>query len=510
MKIEGVELTREMLECLSEDDLRALYRKIEDHEEAKLYAKGDIYLENAHKGQLDFHKAKNRVRIMFGGNRSGKSTAGVNEARWLAEGSHPFRPVRSPNKGCIVVQDFQTHANDIINPKIREWFSPSFFKSVDRNQAKVEVKYHCKNGSVIDIKSHDQDIKVFEGSDYDWVWFDEPPPQLIFKALWRGLTDRRGIAFITGTPITEPWMFDLHQKAQKAGNKGTYWSTFVDIHENAINLGEGDEAEGQRRINEFLDALDPEEREAREKGKFLHMSGLIFKDWDRGVHLINEFDWPHRWPVIVSADPHPRKPWAISFLGITPSDNIVLLRSDKVDGVVEDIANHVLWAKDQIKLDNRSSKPTIKNCWIDNASSVESMSLRGRNGRGVKVVDELNGHVQPTIPPFRPAPKNVEDKIQMFKDWLKVKDSKYGPRPKFMAFDIPENNDFIYEMEHYVWAKRRGIRKNDYKNQPEKENDDILDTIMQVALVLGSKKSEDRDKTPETGNYLKGRHGSRV
>jgi len=503
LELSTIEFSREELENASEEELRLLIQGLEKHDRASQYAKGDLYLEGAHDDQIEFHKAKNRVRIFFGGNRSGKSTAGVNEVRWLAEGSHPFRPFRTPTRGCIVLQDFQTHANDVILPKIDEWFPPNLIKKRVKNQTGTVVKLICKNGTVIDIKSHDQDIKVFEGSDYDWIWFDEPPPQAIFLALWRGLTDRRGIAFITGTPITEPWLFDLYQKAEAADNKGTYWSIFSDIHANAKNLGEGDEKEGLKRIEEFLDALDPEEREAREKGKFLHMAGVIFKGWDRGTHLIEPFQWPAMWPILVSVDPHPRKPWAVSFLGLTPSGNKVLITSSKVDGVVEDVAKHILWQRSELDLDNAFASPNIEGCWIDNYASVESMSLSSGRGRGMKIIDELNAYISPAMPKFKPAPKNVDDKIMFFKDWLKVRDTKYGKRPSFLAFDIPENKDFVYEMEHFVWARQRGINKKKYKNVPEKDNDDILDTIMQLCLVLGSKKGEDsRNEPRKVHSYL--------
>lgn len=452
------------------------------------YAKGDIYLEGAHSAQMEFHKAANRVRIFFGGNRSGKTTAGANEMRWLLEGTHPFRSFRLPIKACIVCQDFQTHANDIIIPKLREWFPPDLVVREHTNQGRVVTRLETKNGSTLDIKSHDQDIKVFEGSDYDVVWFDEPPPEPIFKALWRGLTDRRGIAFITGTPITEPWLFDLYKKADAENNEGIYWYVFANIRENARNLGEGDEAEGLRRIEEFLDALDPDEREAREKGRFLHMSGLIFKAWDRQIHLVDPFPWPHTWPIYISLDPHPRKPWGLSFLGVSPTNHKFLLASYLVEGVVSEVAQHVLWARGELELKGGSA-PRIESCWIDNYANVESM-IKGNT----TIRDELNSLVQPTIPAFKPAPKNVDEKIALFRSWLKVEDTKYGPRPGFMAFDNSDNADFIYEIEHYVWAKQRGARRNKLKNVPEKENDDILDTIMQLALVLDPKRGQDRQQ----------------
>lgn len=475
---------------MDQEELLLLAKKFQEHQEVTSYAKGDIYLEGAHASQMAFHKAQNRVRIFFGGNRSGKTTAGTNEMRWLLQGNHPFRTFRLPIKACIVCQDFQTHAKDIILPKIYEWFPPDLITRTEVNQSRVISKIHTKNGSVLDIKSHDQDLKVFEGSDYDVVWFDEPPPEAIFKALWRGLTDRRGIAFFTGTPITEPWMFDLYKKAAGENNKGMYWAIFADIHENAKNLGEGDEAEGNRRIEEFLDALDPDEREAREKGKFLHMRGLIFKGWDRGTHLISPFKWPHRWPIYASLDPHPRKPWGFSFLGLSPSGHKFLLYSAKIPGVVQEVAEHILWAREEMIELKGGDKPKIIGSWIDNYASVESMI------KSTTIIDELNSYLQPTLPRFRPAPKNVEEKITLLKSWLKVEQTKYGDRPGFMVFDTPENGDFVYEIEHYVWAKQRGTRRNVLKNVPEKENDDILDTIMQLALVLDPKRGNDRHQEP--------------
>ena len=491
------ELSRDDLMNLSKEELFTLARQFTKHDEATAYAKGDIYLKNAHEGQLGFHKANNRIRIVFGGNRSGKSTAGANESRWLAEGSHPFRPFRSPTKGCIVCQDFQTHAKDIIVPKIKEWFPPGLIVKADKNQAQVEVKYYLKNRSTIDIKSHDQDIKVFEGSDYDWIWFDEPPPEAIFKALWRGLTDRRGIAFLTGTPLTEPWLADLYAKAQAEDNKGMYWVTFMDTDLNAVNIGEGDAEEGKRRIEEFLDGIDdPDEKETRRSGKLLHMRGIIFKNWNRKKHLVDPFPWPAPWPVLITLDPHPRKDWGLAYLGLSPSGNKILLSSYLVPGVVSEVAEHVLWALGEIEMEGQS-RPKVLSCWIDNYASVESMIQK------TTIVDELNRLVQPTIPKFRPAPKNVDEKISIFKEWLKLKETKYGERPEFLAFDNEENKHFVREVEHYVWARKRGVNRNSYRDVPVKENDDILDAVMQLGLVLDSKKGHpDSYQRPQVSNYL--------
>lgn len=495
-------LSQSDLEELSQEELYELATKMHNYHEAIKRRKTDYYFERAHEGQQAFHKATNRIRVFLGGNRSGKTTGGTNDSYLLASGKHPVHKLRVPNKGLIVAQDFTTHVNDIIIPKIEEWYPPEFIpqNKRKRNQAGVTNHFTCSNGSKIDIKSHDQKLKVFEGSDYDWVWFDEPPPEAVFKAVWRGLTDRGGIAIITGTPIVEPWMYDMICEADKERMKGLVWYQYVDSYDNAKNIGEGDEELGKKRLKEFEATLDPDEREARIKGKFLHLAGLIFKSWSRRTHLIDPFPWPTNWPIWYSIDPHPRKPWAVSFIGMSPTGHKYLLSSALIDGVCEDVAQFIFHMRDQVKLDKPGHKPRIVRGLIDNYASVESMVKQ------TTIIDELNDHLYPLLPKVKTAPKDVSQKISIFKEWLKVHDTKYGKKPTFMAFNNEENQDFLYEIEHYRWSKYQGKGVRKLKDVPEKEDDDILDSIMQVALTVGKEAVE---SSREVINYRKGKFRGR-
>lgn len=85
------------------------------------------------------------------------------------------------------------------------------------------------------------------------------------------------------------------------------------------------------------------------------------------------------------------------------------------------------------------------------------------------------------------APKNVMGKIDLFKQWLHIHDvegEKWNRESDFYAFNIPENERFVFEIENYIWDSKRGGVLTGLKDQPKKENDDILDSIMQVALTL--------------------------
>lgn len=476
-----IRLKKSDLARLSEDELYQIAEKMKKVEESQQQNKLKDYLKTAHDKQLAFHKAQNRVRLFLGGNRSGKTTAGVVEILWTLLGIHPYRDNRTPKKGILIAQDFQTHVKDILIPKILEWSPPDIFSNIEKNQQGVPVKFIFKNGSVLDIKSQDQEMKVFEGSNYDIAWADEPLPQNIYTAVFRGLTDSGGPFYLTGTPLTFAWIADLFSKAEQGQNKGLYWAEFVHSEENVTNLGEGDAAKGKKRLMEFADQLPSEEREARLSGKFLYLAGVIFKEWKRSLHVINEFKWPSNWPIWVSIDPAQAKPWAVSWMGFTPNGTRILLRSDLVEGVIEDLALYMLNTRDEILMETPNTKPYIQKVIIDNAANVRSMERRNTT-----ITEEINNMITPIFPRIESGPKDVIQKINIFKQWLKPQETDKGLVPSFLVFD-GLNDRFIHEIERYTWKRTKSKNGNELLDRPVKKDDDIIDTVLQVALIIGSR-----------------------
>lgn len=425
---------------------------------------------------------------------SGKSTAGFVEDLFLALGRHPYYPKwKTPCKGLVIVQDFENHGKNILEPKFSTWAPSGVIERAEKNQNGAWRKIHFKNGSTIDVLSHDQDVKVFEGGDYDFAHFDEPPPKNIYTAVWRGLVDRGGLMYMTATPLASPWLFQEYIKAMKGDE--LRWYVMVNIKQNASNLGEGDEKLGLKRIEQFAELLDPEERAARLDGGFVQMQGHIFKEFTREHHLIPAFDWPNNWPIYESIDPHPQKPWAVSWIGLTETGNFILISSGLFEGVIEDIADGILLARAALPIKG-GVKPKIIQTLIDNSSSVPlwSRSNTDLTARRKSVKDELEAYIGPMSngPRITVAPKNVKGKIDIFKQWLHIKvDQTKGKQSLFYAFDVPENERFVFEIENYTWDVKKGGLGQGLKDRPKKENDDVLDSIMQVALTLPSGNSQE-------------------
>lgn len=421
---------------------------------------------------------------------SGKSTAGAAEMIWCCLGIHPFKKGRVPIKTAIIVPDFENHAKGILEPKLKEWAPEGSIKKLERHQGGAVKKIYWSSGSTSEVFSHDQDHMVFEGSDYDLAWFDEPPPKKIWTAIWRGMTDRGGAMYLTGTPLASPWVYDEYRKL-KDNQDPVKW--YIQFHSevNAKNLGEGDAELGKQRLKEFADSLDPEERAARLEGAFVQLQGLIFKSWSRATHVIAPFDIPTSWRIIESVDPHPQKPWAVTWTALAPNGAKILLQSLYLEGTIDDIGTGILMGRAKLPV-KEGLRPNITRTLIDNSASVPTWQKSNIDptARRISVREELELMIGPRGaggPRVEVAPKNVQGKIDLFKRWLNMKPRNGVTRADFYAFDTPENDSFFREIEMYAWAKFQSkARADEAKGQPVKKNDDLIDTVLQVALTLGN------------------------
>jgi hypothetical protein len=477
-------------------ELVSLIRKLQEVDQSQKQKSLDNYLSTAHLGQLAFHKAQKRIRLVFSGNRWGKSTAGVVEMHWTLSGRHPFRKAAIPKKGLIIATDFENHVKNVIEPKMTQWAPPGMITKVDRNQQGAARRFYYSCGSICDVVSQDQDTDVFESADYDIAWADEPLPRHIFNAVWRGLTDRGGYFYFTGTPITEPWLYQEFKKAQEGDE--LRWAVFGNTIENAQNIGEGDAELGKKRVEEFAAMLDPEERLARLEGQFLQMQGLVFKNWKRETHLIAPFSWPADWQIIESIDPHPRKPWGYAAIGLTPNKRKILLYSELIEGVIDEVAQGIIAARESLDIEH-GRKPKIIRTLIDNYASAPLMSRSNTDptARRKSIREELEDLIGARYGgvPVTVAPKDVKQKIDIMKRWLHKPDDG---DPEFFVFDTAENERFVWEIENYIWDAKRGMLRNGLKDQPRKIDDDLIDCVMQVALTL-----KDSGEVPESFKSIK-------
>jgi phage terminase large subunit-like protein len=161
-----------------------------------------------------FHESSKVGRILRGGNRSGKSVAGSVEATWRSTGRHPFLQTHEvPTRGRIVTVDIEAGINQIILPLLKQWIPQSELvnNSFEDSWSTRKKLLTLRNGSTIEVKTHQQEVESFAGVPLHWVWFDEECPKAIFDECRLRLIDFNGVWWMTMTPVAgQDWIFERY------------------------------------------------------------------------------------------------------------------------------------------------------------------------------------------------------------------------------------------------------------------------------------------------------------
>lgn len=311
-----------------------------------------------HPKQDQFHRSLAKRRGAFTGNRFGKSTMGCaedcawlrGERPWLSQ-SDPARRAgipQHPVKGLIIVNDWDKAKEIWSGQDGKLWsFLPrdGFIKQCSRNHSGAidTILCHSPFGGLSalrfdTVKSFGSNPLGSESSDWDFIHVDEPCPEQMWKAQSRGLVDRHGSAWFTLTALKEPWITDAF--ALEGSFKNSF-SVEGSIYDN-IYLP-------PQAIEDFKNDLSPEERECRLYGIPLHKAGLVYKQFNKDIHLLK--DLPEGWeawsrpPLSYSyyyyIDPHPKTPHMVLMLAVSPEGVIYVYHDIFERCRIRDLCNNM-------------------------------------------------------------------------------------------------------------------------------------------------------------------------
>ena len=283
--------------------------------------------EKKHEKQLAFHKCLKRNRWVFGGNRSGKTECGAVECVYMARGIHPYRENRKDVCGWVVSLSTQVQ-RDVAQKKIlhylrRDWIEDIVMLSGRKDSPEhgiidfIRVKNVLGGSSVIGFKSCDQGREKFQGASLDFVWFDEEPPEDVYKECRMRVIDRKGELFGTMTPL-KGLTFVYNEIFLNRYNDKEVWYEFVEWSDNPYL----DKAE----IAALEGSMDEKSLQARRYGKFvLDTAGLVYPEFDERIHVIEPFALPKEWQDMISIDPGLNNPLSAHWYAVDFDDNVYVI-----------------------------------------------------------------------------------------------------------------------------------------------------------------------------------------
>lgn len=165
--------------------------------------------------QEQFHRSRTKGRILFGGNRSGKSLSGVADDVMILLHRHPFRrdnyPDDAPIRMRAIGTDFERGVDQALVPYFRQFLPPSALRngswedSYRRSQHLLTLADH----STVSFMSYEQDPDKFQAVSLHHVHFDEEPPKAIFDESMLRLLDTAGSWTMSETPVQQlEWVQD--------------------------------------------------------------------------------------------------------------------------------------------------------------------------------------------------------------------------------------------------------------------------------------------------------------
>lgn len=213
-----------------------------------------------------------------------------------------FRDWPFPKRIRIVTNPNLLGEDGPLHTEIAKWWPKGRYAAT--KAGKTYYSRYRANGFIVDVMSYDQAITEFEGKTLGLVLFDEPPVRAIYNACIARLR-MGGMCLVLMTPLTSAgWFFDevVPRHLQNV--------VHGDIEENCKQHGIRGQLEHEN-IQRMIAEMDPEEIEARAHGKAMYLQGLVFKNFDPRVHIMDQHvtvpSGAQVWQIV---DPHGDKPFA--------------------------------------------------------------------------------------------------------------------------------------------------------------------------------------------------------
>lgn len=297
---------------------------------------------------------KKRIILVTSGNGTGKSACVINIVPNIVYGdSNFFRNIRDVETGKIISgffdyplyknypKDWPKHIWYVSNKdslkglweEFKKWIPETLYKATKGGKTYISEVFFKGTDWKLSFKTVDQDPGTFESANISLCIFDEPPPLVLYRAAIARLR-AGGFIIIPATPLFgSAWFVDeIIDKVEDDGDK--YHQT-VSIWENCVetsgswDLGPdlGKHPKGclfKKNIDFMVRNFDIDEREAREKGKFQHLTGLVYKTYVRDTRhgepghfkKIGTPHFPESFVYQFILDPHDRRPPAACWIRI--------------------------------------------------------------------------------------------------------------------------------------------------------------------------------------------------
>lgn len=256
-----------------------------------------------HKAQYDIATDPHRFRVAVCGRRFGKSVMSrMVVLKWALENPGLYWIV-SPTYKMSKMIHWRDYQNEIP-------------RSLVAKKNEVELSLELKNGARIELRGA-ENPDMLRGVKLRGLVVDEIDSIRNWNWLWNEvlrptLTDYAAPAMFIGTPKGYSTLYELYNNGQTDGSDYKSWR-FTSYDNPYIPKEEIDNAKKELTEDTFMQEY---------MADFRKYTGLVYKEFQREVHVVEPFDIPAGWSVFRGIDFGSTNPTACLWIAVDGDENI--------------------------------------------------------------------------------------------------------------------------------------------------------------------------------------------
>lgn len=315
-------------------------------EKQRRIAENPLKYAKSHDKQKEFFRSLKPIRVLFWGNRVGKTEGCAQEvARYATgdkEGATPPLEIWCACPSYDVQKETTQKKLDRYLPKSLFAREPVYIKSG------VWGEVQLTNGVRVNFKSYEQGREKFQGTGKRLIWFDEEPPRDIWEeCVVRQEAGQSLDIIMSMTPVKGmTWVYD---------------DLFMQTGRPDLFISEADWDDNPWLTDKQKDLmssnLSDEAIQVRKFGKFVKRVGLVCSWWDRNKNLAEYPEIPKSYTYFESLDGGFSDPAAYLLIGVDSDGDVHVVDGFREKGL-----------SDAELVSRRTQKTkglTITSSWLD-------------------------------------------------------------------------------------------------------------------------------------------------
>lgn len=418
--------------------------------------------------QLEVAEDTHRFRIVCAGRRAGKSVlARLIVLKWACETPGVYWIVSPSYKQAKMI-----HWRDLKKEVPNEWIAKS---------NEVELSITLKNGSVIELRGAEnpdalRGVKlrglvideIASIRNWDWLWAEVLRPTL---------TDYAAPALFISTPKGFNHFYELYEVGQSGEGDYRSWR-FTSYDNPTIKKEEIDNARNELTEDTFAQEY---------LADFRKFTGLVYKDFEREVHVIEPFDIPEGWSIYRALDFGSTNPTVCLWIGVDGDDNWFVLAEHYQVGKTIDYHAGIINANQLSSRVSVTYGDPFGAQWINEFAQRGIYITPATKETGTAFNSWVRFGIEKVGERLKPIPGRVLPQG--------VTRTALAGTPRLFVFNTCVNT--IREFEAYRWKEKSVTQAQDLNEPdvPEKANDHAMDALRYFAVSY-KKPLSDNEQPP--------------